>query len=89
MKVLNKPVDMVAFFDLEKNYPIPLKFRIKTSESDRLIKVDKIRDSRQELKAGHRVCIFRCETFDKLKDTVVPYEIHYEREDDVWILYKI
>ncbi len=89
MKVLNMPVDMVAIFDLNNDYPIPLKFRIKSKDLNKHIKIDKIRDSRQEMKAGHRICIFRCESYDKDKDMIIPYEIHYEREDDVWLLYKI
>lgn len=87
MKILMKQIEMIAWF-VKDNYPIPLRYRIK-SEDDTLIviKVDKILFKEEEKIAGNRMIVYRCESI--INQIQIPFELKYEISTFKWYLYKI
>lgn len=87
MKVVCKPIDMVAWF--EKNGKVhPIKFRIKgKDEENKVIHIDRIRCVKLEKLAGNQMYVFECESV--INDEFKIYEIKYEMETCKWILFKI
>ena len=90
MQIKNLEVDMIACFNKEKNYPIPLKMRITTSTGiKKYINIDRLVGQKMEKIAGNRMCIFRCEADSKTKNEVTPFEVKYDMETGKWFLYKV
>lgn len=87
MKVVCKPIDMVAWF--EKNGKVhPIKFRIKEKDNEnKVIKIDRIRSVKLEKLAGNLMHVFECESM--IDDIFKIYEIKYEMDSCKWILFKI
>ncbi|WP_350345064.1 hypothetical protein PRVXT_001519 [Proteinivorax tanatarense] len=86
MKVLMKPIDMIAWFDKEGNVN-PLRYRVKGKEGEyKVVKVQKVISKEEERLAGNPMLIIRCQSvvgnYEKL------YELKYDFKGK-WYLYKI
>jgi len=87
MKVLMKPIEMIAWFTKDKN-PIPLRYRIVDENNlYRVVKVDKVLFAEEEKLAGNRMILYRCEsTINNIRKI---YELKYEIDTCKWFLFKI
>lgn len=87
MKVLMKPIEMIAWFTKD-GFPIPLRYRITSEdESDKVIRVDKILFKEEEKLAGNRMIVYRCESV--INNTQRLFELKYEISTYKWYLYKM
>jgi hypothetical protein len=87
MKILMKPIDMIAYFTKD-GIPHPIKYRINF-EKDliEIIKIDKVIWSETENLAGNKTIIFSCQSI--INNIEKRYELKYEIETCRWFLYKI
>lgn len=85
MKVVAKPIDVVAWFDKDGIHPT--KFRIENKEGKVVIKIGRIIKKDMEKLAGNLMLVFTCES--EINGLVKPYEIKYELNTMKWILFKI
>lgn len=87
MKVVAKPIDVVAWFD-KNGTPHPTRFRIENKdESYTTIPIDKILHSEKEKLAGNHMMVYTCQS--EINGTVRTFEIKYELSTMKWILFKI
>lgn len=87
MRVLGKPIDVVAWFTKE-GLPRPIRFRITNEEeSETVMSVDKVVFSSREKLAGNHMLVFRCQ--GKLNGVERIYELKYELLTCKWILFKM
>lgn len=87
MKIVAKPIDMVAWFDKFGN-PNPVRFRIEEENSEQTtIKVDRILQRAKEKLAGNQMIVFQCQSYINGLDKI--YELKYELSTCRWILFKI
>lgn len=87
MKVIAKPIQMLAWFG-EDGTPNPIRFKITNKEeSASVIKVDRVIQKDMEKLAGNNMIVFRCQSTIGGMDRV--YEIKYELRTCKWILFKI
>ena len=87
MKVIAKPIEMVAWFTAE-GIPNPVRFRIKEENHPWIIiKVDRIVTRSLEKYAGNEMLVFRCQSIIDGVEKV--YELKYEKSSCKWILFKI
>lgn len=87
MKVVAKPIDMVAWFDKE-GMPHPVRFKLTEGDSlEKVIKVDRVITRDSEKLAGNKMLIFNCQTV--LQNKEILFQIKYEINTCRWILYKI
>lgn len=87
MKVLMKPIEMIAWFTNE-GYPVPLRYRLIDEDmSNKVIKVNKVLFKEEEKIAGNRMILYRCESV--INDTQKLFELKYEISTCKWFLYKI
>ncbi len=87
MKVLMKPIEMIAWFTSERN-PVPLRYRIVSEdESYVVIKVDRVISSEEEKLAGNRMIVYKCQSL--INNIQKLYEIKYEIDSCKWFLYKM
>ena len=62
MKILAKPIEMIAWFTTDGS-PRPVRFKIKNAdESEAVIKVDKVLSKDLEKLAGNNMLLFRCQS---------------------------
>ena len=79
MKVLNKPVDMIAvFYSSGRVEPVRFKY------DDTPVKVDRVLKRYSEKLAGNRRLCFVC-----INDGSKVYELKYEVDTQVWYLFKM
>jgi len=87
MKVVAKPVDMVAWFDKE-GIPHPVRFRIINEDSsNKVIKVDRVITREVEKLAGNNMMVFNC--FSEISGTGRSFQLKYELKTCKWVLFKI
>ena len=87
MKVLMKPVDMIATYPRD-GLPIPHKYRITgTDGTTKVIKVDRILYKTEEKLAGNKMLIYRCQSVIAGIQRV--YELKYELNTCRWFLFKM
>lgn len=87
MRVIAKPIEMLAWFDSD-GVPHPVKFKITNKdESESTITIDKILWQSEERLAGNRMLVYGCAGM--VGDKVRPFEIKYELGTCKWILFKI
>ncbi len=87
MKIVARPVEMVAWFTQE-GVPKPVRFRLVNEEGVyTIIKIDRIVSKDKEKLAGNDMLIFKCESM--IKGIQKIYEIKYELRTCKWILYKM
>lgn len=86
MKVLMKPIEMIALFN-EDQYPTPLRYRVETKSSEKVvISISKIIFREEEKIAGNRMILYRCQS-------VINREMIYELKYDIgackWYIFKM
>ncbi|WP_406242054.1 hypothetical protein ACF3M2_14210 [Tissierella carlieri] len=87
MKVLMKPVEMIAWFTNE-GYPIPLRYRLVDEDmSNKVIKINKVLFREEEKIAGNRMILYRCES--TINDIQKIFELKYEISTCKWFLFKM
>lgn len=86
MKVICKPIDMIAWFEKE-GHVHPIKFRVHEGDESRVIVIGRIRCASTEKLAGNLMYVFECES--EIDGLLKIYEIKYEMATCKWILFKI
>ena len=86
MKVVAKPIEVVAWFDSIGNVS-PVRFRIIQDEETTTVIIDKVIRQTKERLAGIDMLAFTCQSL--IKDTKKTYEIKYELCTCRWVLFKI
>lgn len=87
MKVVAKPIEVVAWFTKDGS-PNPVRFRMeKEDESFETIRIDKIIYRTVEKLAGNNMIVYKCQS--QLNGTERVYEIKYELSTCKWILFKM
>ena len=87
MKILAKPIDMIAWFTTDGS-PNPVKFKIKNDdESETIINVDRVIFKDIEKLAGNKMILFRCQSV--INDVDKLYELKYEINTCKWMMYKM
>jgi len=86
MKVLMKPIDMIAWFTPE-GVPRPIKYRLMEKEKYHTIRVDRVMERSEEKWAGNRMLVYRCQSVIEGREKV--YELKYELNTCKWFLYKM
>ena len=86
MKILRRPIEVIAWFDLEGN-PAPIRFRYLDDQDEiSIVKVDHIVQKDVEKLGGNKIIRYTCESMQC--GQVKPFEIRYELETCRWFLYK-
>lgn len=87
MKVMAKPIEMIAWFT-QDGTPKPVRFKIKNdNESEIIIRVDRVLFKDHEKLAGNKMILFRCQS--RINDIDKIYELKYEINTCKWMLYKM
>lgn len=87
MKVLMKPVEMIAWFN-DKDYPVPLRFRLDSEDKVRtVIRIGRIISHEEEKLGGNRMVVYRCEGI--IGEQQSPFELKYEISTCRWFLFKM
>lgn len=86
MKIVAKPIDMIAVFTKE-GILTPIKFKYCDDEGTTVVKVDRVILWETEKFAGNNMVVFRCQSLINNMQKV--YEIKYELATCKWILFKI
>ena len=86
MKILAKPVEMIAAFD-EKGFPTPLRFKVEENGLPYVVKVEKVISSEAVRPAGMDAFVFRCQS--EIRGAMRQYELVYRIGPHQWELYKI
>jgi hypothetical protein len=87
LKVIAKPIEMVAWFTMDGS-PNPVRFRVeKEDESFETIRIDKIIHRTIEKLAGNNMIVYKCQS--QLNGSERIYEIKYELSTCKWVLFKM
>ena len=86
MKIVAKPVHMIAVFD-EKGVPTPLRFIIDDYGLPNVVKVDKVVGTETIKPSGMEALVFRCQS--EICRTIKQYELVFRIKPHKWELYKI
>lgn len=87
MKVLMKPVDMIAWFTKD-GIPNPLKYRMQDENNENItVSVERIITREEEKIAGNRMFVFKCQSL--IQGMEKTFELKYELNTCKWYLYKI
>lgn len=86
MKVLARPIEMIAWFN-EDGLPTPIRFKIKSESMANVVKVDKVIYREVEKFAGNHVYLYRCQSV--INNTERVYELKYELKSCKWMLFKM
>jgi len=87
MKVVAKPISMVAWFDT-KGQPHPVRFKIEDEGSEEVvIKVGRVITKELEKLCGNYMLIFNCQSV--INGAEKMYQIKYELSTCKWMLFKI
>jgi hypothetical protein len=87
MKVIAKPIDMIAWFEKEGKIH-PIRFRIiDEAGNEQVIKIQRIFKVEKEKTAGNVMYKYTCQSV--INGTEKRYEIKYELDTCQWMLFKI
>lgn len=87
MKLIAKPIDVIAWFDT-KGIPHPIRLRVSNiNEKYEVINIDRIITQNKERFAGNEMILFKCQSIINSKEIL--YELKFELETCKWMLYKI
>ncbi len=87
MKVLMKPIDMIAWSTRE-GLLTPLRYRIISEDGNyKVVKINRVLTRQKEKLAGNKMLVYKCESI--INNTQKIYEIKYEIDSCKWFLYKI
>lgn len=82
MKVLMKPIEMIAWFDLA-GVPRPVRFRL----DGEVYMVHQVCNISEEKLAGNRMKIYRCQS--EIGGQLKLFELKFELQTCIWFLYKM
>ncbi|MGG7143449.1 hypothetical protein ACQPVP_08280 [Clostridium nigeriense] len=84
MKVVAKPIQMIAWFNKDGSIN-PIRFKVE-EDGDKVIKVDRVLKTERERLAGNIMEKFTCSSvIDGIEKL---YEIKYDSNTYKWILFK-
>ncbi|QZY56735.1 hypothetical protein [Crassaminicella profunda] len=87
MKVVAKPIEMIAWFE-QNGAPHPIRFRLKNNdECWNIIKVERVITVEKEKLAGNYMYVFTCQSV--INDVTKVYVLKYELSSCKWVLFKI
>ena len=87
MKIIAKPIEVVAWTDTKGNIN-PVRFKLtKDDESTSVVKIDKVIKRTLEKFAGNEMIVFTCQSSINEVDRL--YELKYELSSCKWILWKL
>lgn len=87
MKVVAKPIEMIAWFDNE-GIVHPIRFKIQSEDQDnKVISVGKVLKTDIEKLAGNKMYVFTC--MSNIDGCTRLYEIKYDLDRCKWVLFKI
>lgn len=87
MKVLAKPIEMIAWFDF-KGVIHPIKFRIIGEDGAyQVISIKRVQARKKEKLAGNVMQVFLCQGV--VNDQEVLFELKFEKDTDRWTLFKM
>lgn len=86
MKVLNKEVDMIVWFNPEGQVR-PIRFRLTEDDEKIVIEVNKVIHITEEKISGKKVRTFKCQSI--VNGIEKTYELRYHSDELKWILFKI
>lgn len=87
MKLLRKPIEMVARFDYEGNGR-PVKFRVLNEDNENtVVNVDRVVKKELDKFAGNKMIKYTCESCIGGEQKL--FELRYEMDTCKWFLYKI
>lgn len=87
MKVLMKPIKMIAWFD-EDGTLTPVRYNVSLDdESAVTIRINRIIQKKEEKLAGNRMLVFTCQSI--VNDMERLYELKYELSTCKWYLFKM
>ena len=86
MKIVARPVQMIAVFDA-KGTPTPLRFKIEEDGVQNVVNVDKIISTETIKPAGMDAFVFRCQS--EIRGVLKQYELIFRVKPHQWELYKI
>lgn len=87
MKVVAKPVDVIALFGL-KGVPEPIRFRMQDKSNEYItIKIDKVVQTQREKLAGNHMMVYTCRSCIQGSDKMLV--LKYEIDTMKWMLFKI
>ncbi len=87
MKVLMKPIEMIAWFSEDK-HPIPLRYRIDSEDGDKVvIKIDRILYSQDEKLVGNKIISYQCE--GQVNNLHKVFQIKYDISSCKWYVYSL
>ena len=86
MKIVSKPVKMVAVFD-EQGFPMPIRFRIEEEGIWQTIKIGQVISTETIRPAGMDALVFLCQS--EIQGFMKQYELIYRVKPHQWELYKI
>lgn len=88
VKIVAKPVEMIAYFEEAGGALRPIRFRME-EENDRrtTIKVDQVLCVDLEKLAGHPMYVYRCQSV--IDGATRVFELKYDVEACKWMLFKI
>ncbi len=85
MKILAKPIKMIAVFD-ENGVPTPIRFRIEENGVWHTVRIDHICSTETVRPAGKDALLFRCQS--EIQGALRMYELAYRIKAHQWELYK-
>lgn len=86
MKIINKPVEVISWFDYE-GHMTPIRFRIVGSNDvEEVYKVQRIVEKSFEKPAGNPMWVFTCVCFEAGVQRL--FVLKYELSTCRWILFK-
>ncbi len=87
VKVLMKPIEMIAWFT-QDGLPTPIRFRMEQPDGSYIvIKVAQTISRKEEKLAGNPIIVFTCRS--QVHGIERLYEIRYELRTCKWYIYKI
>lgn len=86
MKVVRKPVDVIAIFK-RKELPMPVRVRMKLDGQEIVVKVERIIKVQKQKNVGKGTIGYTCQSSINGADRV--FEIRFLLDTIEWILYKI
>lgn len=88
MKIVAKPVEMIAYFEEDGGAIRPIRFRMEEEDARRTtIKVDQVLCVEREKLAGHPMFVYRCQS--EIDGAQRLFELKYDIEACKWMLFKI
>lgn len=86
MKVVSKPIEMIAYFKNDGKIN-PIKFRLIESDKCQVVRIGNIISTDLEKLCGNKMLIFTCSAIIENVEKI--FELKYDIEKCKWILFKI